>query len=448
MDYEQLISDFKESESTSSPIWIWFSKDEKDAKCTLCNSSIPRKDSTTTGMVNHLKRHHGFLSKNNAWKTYEELSSLKENRLKNKRKIDLPDEQKKKQPKLSHCLPVKYGPSDPRQVKNTNAMASMICRDGVPTNIANRSGFRNAIETLDPRYTLPNATTFARSIIPKLKENVDSFQQKKIENMLKNELSMAFTTDGLDCQDTDKSAVYSFSIHYYEKNELRSEVLFVKRLEAPVTGEVIKDFINKCLTDIQVIDSDGRPKLAIWGVTDAGSNIVRALKLLKAEGTIAGYHHCFNHNLQNVIKDAIKTTPGMEKTLKAFRENAAILSRSKNERTAFRRICQTNDVPAIIPPVPNDTRWFAMLAMMVAFLKVEKGVKLYAATSNSLKPLSPCDWKNAQGYVDILKPFHTATKIEEAENYLTLSSIIPILTILHQKTSGLPLILRKICIII
>ena len=123
-------------------------------------------------MVNHLKRHHGFLSKNNVWKIYEELSSLKENRLKNKRKIDLPEEQKKKQAKLSDCLPQKYGPNDPRQIRNTNAMASMICRDGIPTNIANRPGFRNAVETLDPRYTLPSAATFSHSIIPKLKEKV------------------------------------------------------------------------------------------------------------------------------------------------------------------------------------------------------------------------------------------------------------------------------------
>ena len=114
MDYEELIHDFKESESTASPLWIWFAKEEKSATCTMCNTSIPRKDSTTGGMVNHLKRHHGFLSKNNAWKTYEELSSLKEKRLKNKRKIDSPDDQKKKQPKLLQCLPQKYGPNDPR----------------------------------------------------------------------------------------------------------------------------------------------------------------------------------------------------------------------------------------------------------------------------------------------------------------------------------------------
>ena len=107
MDYEEMIHDFKESESTASLLCIWFVKEEKSA---ICIMPIPWKDSTTGGMDNHLKR-HGFLAKKNAWKTYEELSSLKEKRLKNKRKIDSPDDQKKKQPKLSQCLPQKYGPN-------------------------------------------------------------------------------------------------------------------------------------------------------------------------------------------------------------------------------------------------------------------------------------------------------------------------------------------------
>ena len=49
--------------------------------------------------------------------------------------------------------------------------------------------------------------------------------------MLKSEHSMAFTTDGLDCHDSEKSAVYSFCIHYYQKNELRSEVLFEMKVD-------------------------------------------------------------------------------------------------------------------------------------------------------------------------------------------------------------------------
>ena len=69
-------------------------------------------------------------------------------------------------------------------------------------------------------------------------------------------------------------------------------------------------------------------------------------------------------------------------------------------------------------------------------MKVENSMKLHIATSNAMEPLSASDWKNAHGFVEILKPFHSATRIEEGENYLTLSSIIPDLSILHAKTTS------------
>ena len=50
--------------------------------CNMSNMSILPKDITTGGMVSHLRWHHGFLSESNAWKTYEDPSSLKEKILK------------------------------------------------------------------------------------------------------------------------------------------------------------------------------------------------------------------------------------------------------------------------------------------------------------------------------------------------------------------------------
>ena len=89
MDFSALITEYKESDSTASPIWIYYEKrPDFTSKCNLCQASVPRKDGSTTGMVIHLKRHHGFLKKHNAYKTYEELSVLKDNRLKaNKAKL-------------------------------------------------------------------------------------------------------------------------------------------------------------------------------------------------------------------------------------------------------------------------------------------------------------------------------------------------------------------------
>ena len=196
------------------------------------------------------------------------------------------------------------------------------------------------------------------------------------------------------------------------------------------------DFLSQCLLEIGLIDDEGNPELSIWAVTDQGSNILRALKLLKEEKIIEGYHPCFNHNVQNVIKEAINATPGMKTSIEAFQRNAAILSKSKNERSAFKKMCTENNVPSNVPQVPNITRWFGQLAMLKTFQKVERGMKLHIADSSNMRPLTATDWKNCRGYVDVLEPFLAATKIEESESVLTLSSVIPALSVLYERTSS------------
>ena len=93
-----------------------------------------------------------------------------------------------------------------------------------------------------------------------------------------------------------------------------------------------------------------------------------------------------------------------------------------------------NGTPPIFPAVPNATRWFAQLFMMEGFFKCERNFKIHFMESEKMHPISTIDWKNGRGFVDVLKPFEKATKIGEGEKYLTLSSIIPMLSILREKT--------------
>ena len=59
MDFSALITGDKESDSTASPIWIYYEKrPDNTAKINLCQASVPRKDGSTTGMVIHLNFHH------------------------------------------------------------------------------------------------------------------------------------------------------------------------------------------------------------------------------------------------------------------------------------------------------------------------------------------------------------------------------------------------------
>ena len=152
---------------------------------------------------------------------------------------------------------------------------------------------------------------------------------------------------------------------------------------------------------------------------------------MKEEKIIEGYYFCFNHQIQNIIKDAIRATPGMEKTLDVFKGYAATISRSKKERNELRKSCETADVPFVSPPVPGATRWFGELFLGEATLKSEDGIKLHCVKSG--KNITPIDWKNIRGFVDILTPFHSASKIQAGVCYITISSAIPCAMVLHEK---------------
>ena len=54
--------------------------------------------------------------------------------------------------------------------------------------------------------------------------------------------------------------------------------------------------------------------------------------------------------------------------------------------------------------------------------------------SPHMRKPTAADWKKLHGFSDVLKPFQTATRIAEGEKYLTLSSVIPMLSILREKT--------------
>ena len=440
MDFQDRIREYREGSSTQSPIWIWFVKTEKTVTCQICKSNIATGNSSSTNLITHLKRHHGFLKKYNAFKEYEELSQLKQDRLqKCKRKNSVADSEeqpKAKQQRISDSLLQPYPPSHPRHQTLVNAVGMMICTDGAPTSIVERPGFKHMATKFDSRFKLPDPTTFAKSVIPKLKNDVHSFQLERIRNMLSSETSMAFSTDGLDGRDAEHSAIYDFCIYFYENTEICAEVIYVKGLESPCTGEVIANFLQTCLSDIEVLDKEGKPKIDIWGITDEGSNVLKAMKILKDTGVIMGYHNCWNHKLQNAIKDAIKISDGIDSTLTAFKKNAATYSRCKNMRSEVRKIADLHNVSISFPQVPNATRWFGSLYMAETFLKHERVFKIHIMESDKMRSVTNADWKKLHCFVDVLQPFKIATKQAEGEKYLTLASIIPMQSVLREKTTA------------
>ena len=82
MDFQEGIREYREGSAVQSPIWIWFSKSGETITCQICKKNVTVVPGSTSNLISHLKRNHGFLKKYNAFKEYEELSELKQERLK------------------------------------------------------------------------------------------------------------------------------------------------------------------------------------------------------------------------------------------------------------------------------------------------------------------------------------------------------------------------------
>ena len=139
-------------------------------------------------------------------------------------KVSSEEERLAKQQKIKDCASAKFSRDDLRHVRITNSIASMICTDVTPTNVVNCEGFKSTVE---PRYKVPDYSTFSRSVIPKLKNAVSSFQQDKINKALEKVKLMGLS---LDCKDVEQSAVLSFTIYFYDDDQFCCKTLSVEAL--------------------------------------------------------------------------------------------------------------------------------------------------------------------------------------------------------------------------
>ena len=141
MDFQQKISDYQESQAAQSPIWIWFQKTSEKVTCLICNTNVTSPSGTTSNLIAHLRRHHGPIKKYNAYKEYEDLSKLKQERQNTKRKNSVAEPEQQpaaKQQKINDSLLQKYPTSHPRHKSLVNAIGMMICTDAAPTSIGKR----------------------------------------------------------------------------------------------------------------------------------------------------------------------------------------------------------------------------------------------------------------------------------------------------------------------
>ena len=147
-----------------------FSKSQKRretvrAVCQVCSQAIKNKVSNTSNLLRHLQKKHPV--------QYATINPKKRNTsscVSREKNIGTADSPASSQPSITSAFAraTPLTPGNERHQTITDAITHFLCKDNIPFNTVNRPGFQHLLNVLEPRYQVPNKTTFSRSKAVKL----------------------------------------------------------------------------------------------------------------------------------------------------------------------------------------------------------------------------------------------------------------------------------------
>jgi len=162
-----------------SLIWKFFrinSDDERYVNCKICSSKLSRGGSDprsygTSALTCHLRTKHTA-----QYVEYQKETALAEVEAAHKRSSvrDSSSEPLSKQPTFSAFVDGKkpFHANNPKQVKITRLIGEMMAIDVQPFSMVTDTGFTQLMHFLEPRYRMPDRTSFSRTVIPDLYKEV------------------------------------------------------------------------------------------------------------------------------------------------------------------------------------------------------------------------------------------------------------------------------------
>lgn len=140
-------------QGSTSLVWRWFGFQKDDAVqdnviCKICRKSVPAKQSSTTNLFSHLRHNH---SKEHG--EYEKLQDAQQK----------PSTSGRPKPQsIQQTLTESFGKRVPYERKSkrwqdiTNAVTKFIAREMLPISLVESESFKELVDVLEPRYTVPS----------------------------------------------------------------------------------------------------------------------------------------------------------------------------------------------------------------------------------------------------------------------------------------------------
>ncbi|XP_056102446.1 E3 SUMO-protein ligase ZBED1-like [Rhinichthys klamathensis goyatoka] len=370
--------------------------DKKTTVCRICYMTIGHTNGNTSNMSTHLRRHHPSVS----------VSGTR---------------RKQAETYMTQSIPAAFRqafPTDSNRAKQiTAAIGTFIAADMRPYSVVENAGFKNMLNVIEPRYTIPSRAHFSQTVIP------DLYQKTKaqIENQLAKATAVALTTDGWTSRATQ--SYLTVTAHYITAEwELKSHVLQTRPLDSHTSEDLAKG-----ITEAVEVWKLERANLTIPVTTDNARNIVNAVVGAAGLGPQIG---CFAHVI-NLASQKAMAVQQISRLLAKIRKIVTFFHRSTTAAHVLKTKQELLQLPVhkLIQDIP--TRWNSSYDMIERY--IEQQAAVYSAMTDKavkknvkdIMTLSENDMRLAENVITVLKPLKTVTTLMCTESSPSASMVLP-----------------------
>ncbi|XP_045074059.1 E3 SUMO-protein ligase ZBED1-like [Coregonus clupeaformis] len=307
----------------------------------------------------------------------------------------------------------RLGQNSARAKNITATIAKFICKDMRPYSVVENPGFREMIQTLEPRYTIPSRPHFSKKVIPALYEST----KNDVKLSLSKAERVAITTDGwTSC--SNQGYVTITSHHIDPEWKMKTFVLLTRVLNEAHTGKNIGTLLREACMEWKIYDKN--PAI----VTDNARNMIVA----GAEAQFSPHITCFAHTLNLASQKGLGWTvlPGCwgkcENLLDIF--TAARLHVTPYRKNKLMDLPKQKLIQDII------TRWNSSFEMLERFLEQQPAIMATLMSKDLRKGVTDVgtlsDIANMDDIVQLMGPVKMATTVMCEEDQPTLSVIAPL----------------------
>lgn len=246
----------------------------------------------------------------------------------------------------------------------------------------------------------------------------------KVRASLQNASSVVLTTDMWTSVSTE--AYLTVTCHLIENWQMREFVLETHTFHGQHTADNISLALKRITEEWGITDK------VVAVVTDNGANMVAAVHK-------AGWRHhpCFAHTLNLIVKDSLKSVPEVVKVLEKCSAIVSFFHHSTQATQKLRGIQQQLKVAEHKLIQSVDTRWNSVFYMLERLCEQNEAVTtaLCLLGRNALC-LNEGELSLIKQTVDALRPFEEVTREVSAEKYVSVSKVIPLVSLIHRAVAA------------